>query len=47
MRDKLIVKWNRELQEFHVTHPHTNVKGFGKTISQAINNWIWWWQVPY
>lgn len=47
MKEKLIVKWNKELKEFHVTHPSINVRGFGKTISQAMDNWIWWWQVPF
>ena len=47
MKSKLVVKWNKQTQEYNVTHPHTNVKGYGKTISQAIANWIWWWEVPY
>lgn len=44
-KNKLCVKWNG--QEFVCTHPNTNVTGHGSTISAAIKNWQYWWNIPY
>lgn len=47
MNEKLVVKWSKVRQEFIVTHPSTNVLGYGITIRKAVENWQWWWEVPY
>jgi hypothetical protein len=46
-QSKLKVVWLPDNQEFYVTHPNTNVTGFGKTPGAAIRNWLFWWNIPY
>jgi len=47
MNSRIRVAWNKEAECFIATHPYTNVKGYSVTISKAIKDWQWWWEVPY